>query len=170
MNQNREEQIEDSHIRPRFKIESSLKAEEVQEKIRDAINGENANVIGRIIPGYITLHMPPEEQHYWSPQLSLSIEELQNGSLLRGLYGPRPSVWTIFVFFYAVVGFAVLVISMIGLSYITLGKSAAILWFVPFLMVIFLSLYLVAYFGKKMGYDQIVVLHRFLESSIDLKI
>ncbi len=165
----REDHLPDNHVRPRFKIESPLGVEEVLEKLKNALNEKDATCKGRVSPGYVTLFIPPQEQHYWSPQLSLTIEEFKNGSLLRGLYGPRPTVWTVFVFFYAI-GLATLIISMLGLSYLTLGKPAAILWIVPVLVIIFLSLYLVAHFGKEMGYDQIVKLHRFLENSIDLKI
>ena len=170
MSQNRNDHLPDSHVRPRFKIESPLGVEEVLEKIKNALAKKDATCKGLVIPGYVTLFIPPQEQHYWSPQLSLTIEEFKNGSLLRGLYGPRPTVWTVFVFFYAIIGLAILIISMLGLSYLTLGKPATILWIVPVLVIIFLSLYLVAHFGKKMGYNQIVKLHRFLENSVDLKI
>ncbi len=111
-----------------------------------------------------------EEQHYWSLQLQISFEETENGTMMRGLYGPRPAVWTMFVFFYAVIGFAVLIVSMLGLSFLTMDKPVTILWAVPVLVIVFFSLYLVAYSGKKMGYEQLVILHQFIEGCTEMDI
>jgi cytochrome c-type biogenesis protein CcmH/NrfF len=51
-----------------------------------------------------------------------------------------------------------------------LGKSTTILWVVPLLVIVFGSLYFVAYSGQKLGYDQMVTLHHFLEKSTGLNI
>ncbi|MDN5204691.1 hypothetical protein QQ008_25090 [Fulvivirgaceae bacterium BMA10] len=157
-------------IRPRFKIETAYSVEDLGEKIKMGLNQENAPCKGQVYPGYSTLYLPREEQHYWSPQLTLTFEETENGSLLRGLYAPRPAVWTMFVFFYSAIGFAILLVAVIGLSYLSLGKSATLLWLIPVFVVLFLTLYLVAYFGQKMGRDQMITLHRFVEKSTGLTI
>ncbi|MEL6925713.1 MAG: hypothetical protein AAFO94_16835, partial [Bacteroidota bacterium] len=102
--------------------------------------------------------------------LSIAIEPEETGSLLRGLYGPKPAVWTMFVFFYALVGFAVVVVSVIGFANLSIDKSGAILWLVPVLLLIFLSLYLVAYFGQRLGHDQMLTIHHFLEATLDEEI
>lgn len=161
-----EEEIEITEIRPRFRIETDDEPKALEEKINAATSAEDASCWGKITHGFGTLHIPQHDQHYWSPQLTLHIEERESGSLIRGLYGPKPAVWTMFVFFYCVIGFGTLIVAVIGYSNWTLGKSAALLWWVPVLMLIFLSLYLVAYFGKKMGHDQMVRLHHFLEKAI----
>lgn len=161
-----EEEIEITEIRPRFKIESKADAISLEEKINMGTSADDAPCWGKISHGFGTLHIPQDRQHYWSPQLTIHIEEHGKGSLIRGLYGPKPAVWTMFVFFYCVIGFGTLIIAVIGYSNWSLGKSGTLLWWVPLLMLVFLSLYLVAYFGKKMGHDQMVVLHKFLEKVI----
>jgi len=120
--------------------------------------------------GYGNLSLPTVEQHYWSPQLSLTLEKTETGTEIRGLYGPRPAVWTMFVFFYSFLGFAILIISIVGLTNLSLDKSANILWFVPALIIVFLTLYLVSYSGQKLGYKQIETLHEFIEKSTGLRI
>ncbi len=170
MQHNAEEHPSIRHVRPRFEIETTHSVEQLAQKIKSDLNKESSPIKGRIQEGYATLYLPHEEQHYWSPQLRLSLEKTENGSLLRGLYGPRPSVWTMFVFFYSLIAFAIMVISIIGLSNITLDKSGAILWLVPVLILVFLSLYFVSYSGQKMGQDQMVTLHDFVEKSIGERI
>ena len=157
-------------VRPRFEIEIDKLQVSIEEKLRIALKTENAKVIGRVNPSYATFYLPKKEQHYWSPGLTLSLEKTENGTLLRGLYGPRPAVWTMFVFFYALIAFAILVLSIVGLTNYSLGKSAVILWLIPILILGFLSLYLVAYFGQKMGQDQMITLHQFIEKSLEIDI
>ncbi len=157
-------------VRPRFKIQVPLKPQEVAGKFKAALDGDQASCLGRVYPTSVRLFLPYEERHYWSPQLSLTFEEEENGTTLRGLYGPRPTVWTMFVFFYAIIGLGVLVVGMIGLSYISLGKPGTILWWVPVMLVVFLTLYLVAYFGQKLGRKQMITLHRFAEKSLGMTI
>ena len=165
-----EDHLPPYRVRPRFQVLSSDEPEVVEGKIRQGLEMEAAPCQGKVHSGYVSLYFPFEEQHYWSPRLTVSIEEQEEGSLLRGLYGPRPAVWTMFVFFYSVIAFALVVVSIIGFSSRSLGNPAPILWLVPVLIIAFLSLYLVAYFGQQKGHDEMMVLHTFLEKSTGLNI
>ena len=155
-------------VRPRFQVETSEAPGDFLSKIKKGLGTQGATCHGKVYPTYAILSLPFEERHYWSPQLHISVEETEDGSLVRGLYGPRPIVWTMFVFFYAMIGFAALIVSIVGLSHLTLDQPANILWFVPGLVLLFLSLYLVAYFGKRRGHDQMETLHRFVEKTTGL--
>lgn len=169
MTQPSEDHISVADVRPRFKVETPYSIDELLEKIKSGLSAKNATCEGNVIHGHATVFLPKDKQHYWSPQLTLNLEETESGSILRGMYAPRPEVWTMFVLFYSIIGFAALVISVVGYSQWSLGNSATILWFVPVLGAIFLTLYLVSYSGKKMGYNQMVTLHNFVESRQLLK-
>lgn len=160
---NSSEQNEEFHVRPRFRRSSPLSPEQIQERIKNALEETDVPCQGRLIAGHATLFIPKRDQHYWSPQLSLSFEEENSGTLIRGLFGPRPQVWTMFVLFYSTIGFAALIVLVFGLSYWSLGKSISILWWVPVLALLYLSLYLVAYFGQKLGKDQMILLQKFID-------
>jgi hypothetical protein len=159
-------------VRPRFQTKTPFSPAELIQKIRLRLDSPDATCKGQITDiHYATIYIPAEDQHYWSPQLSLTVEEQEeSGSLLRGLYGPRPAIWTMFVFFYCIIGFATLVILMLGLSYMSLDLPASILWFIPVLIILFLSLYLVAYLGQRKGHDQMVTLHQFIEDALGMDI
>lgn len=158
-----EDHLPPYRIRPRFQIESSLSMELLTEKFRLALSDKNAPCKGQVNPGFSTFYLPVEEQHYWSPQLSISFEESEKGCVVRGLYGPRPAVWTMFVFFYSVIAFLILVISVIAFANISLGHYTGILYFIPILIFIFLTLYFVADMGQRMGHDQMLILQGFFE-------
>ena len=170
MNKPNEDHLPPYRVRPRFQVVTEDNFGQLEEKVSKALKEENAPCTGRVNPGYITLYLPVEEQHYWSPQLSITLDELDEGTLIRGLYGPRPAVWTMFVFFYALLGFAILVIGIIGMANLSLEKSGAVLWLVPLLVITFLTLYLVAFFGQKASHDQMLTLHQFLEECTGLNI
>ncbi|GAB4254527.1 MAG: hypothetical protein Kow0027_20670 [Saprospiraceae bacterium] len=155
-------------ILPRFQVESPLTAEEVIGRLKKGLEEEGAKVVGVAKHGYAALKIPPEIRHYWSPQLSLSIENLEDkkGCLIRGLYGPAPNVWTLFIFFYALVGLAFLGVLLVGVSYLTVGMDASILWWALVLAGVLASIYLVSYFGQRLGHDQMEILHNFLEEKL----
>ena len=155
-------------VRPRFKMVSPFTSQEIADKLRSGLERQQALCLGKVYATSARIFLPYAQQHYWSPQLSLTYEEEEEGVMLRGLYGPRPSIWTMFVFFYAVIGLGILIIGMVGLSYLSLGKPATILWWLPVLILVFLTLYLVAFFGQKMGRKQMIILHRFTEESLGL--
>jgi hypothetical protein len=155
-------------VRPRFKVETSASIDDLVDRITNALEQEEATCVGGVHVMGGTIGLPYEDRHYWSPQLSLSFEQTEQGTIVRGLYGPRPSVWGMFVFFYAFIAIATMIVATIGFSRLTLGGSAGILWWVPVLLLIFLSLYLVSYTGQKVGKKQMITLHRFIEEATGL--
>ncbi|MFK7946055.1 MAG: hypothetical protein AB8G11_00580 [Saprospiraceae bacterium] len=168
--QQTEEHLIGHEIRPRFKVETSLTIEELVMKIDTKLKEENALCKGHIFHGYAKLYALVEEEHFWSPHLTITFENIDNQTVIRGLYGPRATVWTMFVFFYALLSFVILIVLIIGLSYWSLGKSTYILWWIPVLSAILGSLYFIAYSGQQLGKDEILTIHHFLEESTGLSI
>ena len=111
------------------------------------------------IPDHIVLKVNQEDQHFWSPQLTLILEESGEGSLVRGTYGPNGNVWTLFAGSYFACGVLITFISIIGFSRKSLGMDAHILWVLPFLIGIVIVLYLASQFGQKLGAEQMFDLH-----------
>ncbi|MBO6793271.1 MAG: hypothetical protein JJ895_05135 [Balneolaceae bacterium] len=158
-----EDHIHFRRVRPRIRFYSTKTSDEITSEIKSRIRSGECNCQGQVTSNFATIYPPVEEQHYWSPQLTITLEEDDSGTLVRGLYGPRPAVWTMFVFFYSIIGFATIIVAMIGLSFRTIGQPANILWAVPGLILLFFSLYLVAYFGQRFGHKQMTRIHRFME-------
>lgn len=156
------------HIRPRFKEAYNLKPEEVEELVRQHLISLDCGCSAKILPGFIVLNIRPQDQHFWSPQLSLSFELDEDGerTVIRGLYGPNPTVWAFFTYGYAALGILAMFLGMYGFSQYSLGQEASILWSLPVLAVAALVLYVVAQFGQKIGAEQMFTLHHFFEDSI----
>mgnify|MGYP006266877337 CR=1 FL=1 len=153
-------------IRPRFQQSIPLSQTEVIRCFEQALEQASA-LEGSIIDHHIVLRMPIEKQHYWSPQLSLTLEEEGEGeTLIRGLFGPRPSVWLLFVFLYSSIGAISLFIAITGFSQLSLGMPAPALWALPVAAVMALGLYLVAKAGERLGREEMHLLKNFMDTTL----
>jgi hypothetical protein len=144
--------------------------ESFKETLANSLSNTEQPVKGEIGASYILVKIKEEERHFWSPQLSISLEENEKGTIVRGLYGPKPSIWTLFAFSYGAIAVLITFIGIIGLSNMMLKKGIAILWTIPVLLLIALVLYIIAQFGQKVGNQQTFILHHFMEDSIHERI
>lgn len=158
-------------IRPRFRFESKHSCTEVRERIEQKLESEVHPIYAVVSNQHIFLKFKQSETHYWSPQLDLSCETREDGAtVIRGLYGPNPHVWTVFMFSYLAIGVLALFLGMFGLSRLSLGMSAWVLWVLPGLGILALLLYLFSQFGQKIGAEQTFQLHHFLEEVLEERI
>lgn len=159
-----------SQVRPRFHFDMPISANEFVLKFKQGLKQENNPCVGQANEVYGTLNFPNHKSHYWSPQLILTIHKLTDNSIhIRGLYGPKSTIWTMFMFFYITIGVSIFFILMIGGANISLGKSSEILWLVPLLLAVFFSFYGVAYIGKKKSKPEIEIMHDTLLKMLEIK-
>lgn len=154
-------------IRPRFQRQYAAPADQVIQRLSQALEQSDGSIEGSVMDHHIVLRIPVEEQHYWSPQLSLTIEDdNDNGALIRGLYGPRFSVWLLFVFLYSSIGAISLFIAITGFAQRSLGMPAPALWALPVAAAIALVLYLFAKAGERLGKDEMHRLRNFMDAAL----
>jgi hypothetical protein len=154
-------------IRPHHQEDLPYSVEEALERIRKGLASEGETLKGSIVGNHVTIRIPEAEQHFWTPELSLDFEDDGEGSYLRGLCGPRPSVWLMFIFFYFLLGAAIVVIFIIGYSQKNLGLSSGILWLIPILIGMVIAIYLTARAGQKLGNDEMIRMRTFLAKALD---
>ncbi|MCR9285751.1 MAG: dolichyl-diphosphooligosaccharide--protein glycosyltransferase subunit STT3 [Bacteroidetes bacterium] len=155
-------------IRPRFKRSTNLTEPEITELLQKALDeNKSSSVIGYISDHHIFLKIPEKNRHYWSPELHLEVEEKKEKTLIRALFGPRPSVWFMYIFFYCLLGFISMVILIMGFSQLNLGLSARILWVMPIIIILFLLAFSTAKAGQKLGHDEMHLLYDFVEDALE---
>jgi len=107
------------------------------------------------------------EKH--SPHLHLEIEKMEDGNtFVRGLYGPDPVLWTLFMFLHFVVAGLFVIFSMIAFSKWSLDQPFGFDLLVMFVMVnSWFLLYFIARLNRKKGLNQAreleVLMERILE-------
>ena len=158
--------MEKIRIRPRYNFTVPLNKQRVIQKLRDAIENPEARIKGKFVKPLVVVSILDEDRHFWSPELSLDLEEKEGGTEIRCILGPRSSLWTLFATFY---GFAVLIGVaglVLGFSQLTLGMKAYGFWLVPISIVLIAGAYAVALTGQKLSYEQMLVLRSFIKETL----
>lgn len=127
------------------------------------------NVRAGVKGNHITLDIVGEDVHFWSPQLNFRIEpneEVPEETTIAGLIGPRPNVWTLFMFVYFSVGIAGLFISTYGASRYLMGEFSYAIWALPLAGLFMLTAYQAGKFGERLGADQVELLKQFVRDTI----
>lgn len=152
-------------LRPRFKIELKKNNQEVLKVFEEAKKTQKDFIVSRV-DDHVFIKIPKADEHFWSPQLHLEIMEIdKNSSRLFGLFGPNPTVWTMFMFFHFIVAGLFIGFGIWAYTNWTLKTDFAIQLFVAILMIIlWVALYFGGRLGKATGRDQMVLLHNFMNS------
>ncbi|HHJ49533.1 MAG TPA: hypothetical protein ENJ88_01335 [Phaeodactylibacter sp.] len=153
-------------IRPSFEKHISLSPEEFVAKLCEEFKRHNRRCQGVATRNHVTLRLPPEKQHFWSPQLDLELEEKDDGTVVRGRYGPKPSVWTLFMFGYGLAGFGWMIFLILGMSEWMIQKQPGkILWSFGFLGLGVL-LFFAAQAGKALSRNDMRELDEFIREAL----
>ena len=94
------------------------------------------------------------------------VETDETLSHIHGLIGPKPNVWTLFMFFYFFIGTVGLFASLFGLSKWSLGEFHATVWAFPIALILMSTAYLTSHFGQKLGHDQVDELKDFVRAAL----
>ncbi|MCB0718404.1 MAG: hypothetical protein KDD65_08150 [Bacteroidetes bacterium] len=157
----------DLRLRPRFRVDMLSHRSCIIERLRrDADVAEPVRI--SLFESSAVVRVPAQSEHVWSPQLEVSFEPGDaGGCVLHGLFGPKPSIWTLFIAGYLFFLCAGFVSFVIGMSAYWIGMDSRILLLVPLAFVGMLVVFLVGRFGRRMGRDQMVLLHDYVVSVIE---
>lgn len=90
-------------LRPRFKFEVPANNEKLLEGFEKVKSKQTEFIVSRI-DDHVFIKYPKKDQLFWSPQLHLEINEKdENSATVHGLFGPNPTMWTMFMFFHFIV-------------------------------------------------------------------
>lgn len=115
---------------------------------------------------YGELHLPVDEHRLWSPHLSFYLIESPDSDSttldsaaattcdLRGLFAPRPDVWTFVWILYLVFAFTAFFAFIFAYVQWMLAHSLSGLWVAIFSCAVLLSIYVVAHVGQQWSADQ----------------
>jgi len=153
-------------IRPRFEKTIQIAPDKLQDRIQYSLQQPNCPFSGVITSGHTYLKIPPEDRHFWSPELHIVIEPHEEGAMLKGRYGPHPVVWFYFLMGYMALAVSSLFVTIIGMSRWSLGLSSNILWLLLVFALVTFIMYMASQAGQKLGVEQTFRIHHCLEEMI----
>ena len=155
-----------TRLRPRCRIVSNLTPHQALQKISDFLKEKQAFFEGQIVQEHAFIRIPEKDQHYWSPELHVWAREQDGETIIYGVMGPKPKIWTMFVFFYTGVITSAFFGSSYGIIQLMLGMEAPFLWSIPLGILGLLLVYGAARYGQYKGKDQMNQLQDFLENAV----
>jgi len=154
-------------LKPRFKIKFEASKEEILQQFKVSLGAEECRHKSQMVDHHIVIDVPEEEEHFWSPQLHVEIEEEGDETIVKGILGPRPKIWTFFMFLHFIVAVTFFVFFVIFYSRWSLDQEFTFSMIMCLVMpVIWVILYFVGQLGKKFGYEQMVGLHNLLINAL----
>jgi len=79
-------------FRPRFKYVVHNSADESLKMLRKHFDESEYKFKGQFVDEYISIFVNPADDHFWSPTVSLTILQHIKGSVIKGMFGPKPNV------------------------------------------------------------------------------
>lgn len=164
-----EEKNSEIFLRPRFRIDLEESEENLIERFKDNLNDGECKYCSKIVDQHIVIDVPFDEDHFWSPQLNIEVVKGESTeSIVKGLFGPKPQVWTLFMFLHFAVGITFLV--FLTLLYVRWSFESSMVF--PTIMVIVLPiiwviLYIFGRWGRRRGKEQMEELHDFMIGTLE---
>lgn len=159
-------------VRPKFEMTTPKTMEEIISLVKVRLLHNTHDLHGQAMHDHITIRVNKAQRHYWSPQLNVIMyrEPEDSSTRLVGVYGPMPNVWTLFTIIYLAIGVLTTFISIIGFSQRALGEESKILFIIPILLFLALSMYIASQLGQKLGAAQTYAIHYFFQEALEEKI
>ena len=157
-------------LRPRFKLDLKEDNEAVLSRFELEKTTQSELVVSRI-DNHVFIRIPKKEQHFWSPQLHLEIVSFDKGtSVLRGLFGPNPTVWTMFMFFHFALAVLFIAFCIWGYTNYSLNNSYFYQSIGAVFMILFwVVLYIAGRIGKTASKDEMIKLNNFMKIVLNKK-
>ena len=163
-----EEKNSDIHLRPRFKMVFDESYQKLIAEFQQNVKNKSCKFCVKVIDGHIVIDIPADENHFWSPQLHIEIEQFdENKSIVKGLFGPKPQVWTFFMFIHFAMAFAFIGFSIAAyVQWILKSDYKTSLMITFSLPILWIVMYLLGRLGRKKGHKQMDELYKFMMKTL----
>ncbi len=154
-------------LRPRFKMELNHDNSSVLKTFENAKATCETYKIVRV-DDHVFIRLPKHHQHFWSPQLHLEINETDaKTSMLHGLFGPNPTVWTLFMFLHFLVAGLFIAFGIWTYTNWTLKSTYGIqMGFMLLMVAAWFVLYFAGRFGRAKGKAEMHGLYDFMNGTL----
>ena len=153
--------------RPRFKVVAKMTPEEFSDKLKIHFKNHNKTLGGYVNKEVAIIRLRQDREKYWAPQLQIRVEENEDlaGTIwVRGLFGPRPAIWTLFMFSYGLGGAIILTTGLYGWIELGLGIGNFWVWSNLIGLTLIVGPYISAKIGQQIARSHMSVLRTFIET------
>lgn len=151
-------------LRPRFQLKLDVTKESALGSFEDM---NQSRFIIKILDNHVFIKLPQNEIHFWSPQLQLEIIEEHDETLVYGLFGPNPTLWTFFMFLHFGLATIFIILGIWAYSSAALGRPYGLqIGLMVFSVLLWFILYFFGRYGRKKGKPQMNDLYHFMIATL----
>ncbi len=155
-------------MQPTFRLDIPVHADQAMIKIRQAI--KTPELCGYVVSAgqCIDYKIEESDRRFWSPHLSVQLNDTETGAEVFGRFSPRPEIWTMFMaiyFFAAITIFGALIYAYVQWS---LGSQPWALIAVPVCLAIIIGLHAASLIGQGFSSDQMYLLRSRLDRTMEI--
>lgn len=155
------------HMRPRFRQSVPIGPDRVIELLEQHLAQPDCPCRGAVAGNHrvVELNVLHRDRNFWSPSLSVTIggDEDGTGSVVHGLVGPNPNLWTLFAMTYMGLLTLLMFVGIFGLIQWWLDLYPWGLFIVPVLLVSIGLMFAMSRIGQRLAKPQTAMLRQFLE-------
>jgi len=152
-------------IRPTISVEVDLDPMTVMDQLRLRLP-LSPLCTGMSVGLHAELFVPKNVRRVWSPWLSVTAYERDQGAVLRGRFSPHPSIWTLYLFLTFGLSFALLVGLTWGYAQWATEATPWALAIVPVVLGAAGALYAISLVGQRLSSSQMEDLRKALDELI----
>lgn len=154
-------------LRPRFKMSLQHPNAVILKSFEDSGLTDKTYKIVRV-DDHVFIRLPRHHQQFWSPQLHLEINEVdEKSAILHGLFGPNPTVWTMFMFLHFVVAGLFIAFAIWTYTNWSLKNPFGMqLGFVFLAVTAWFVLYVAGRFGRAKGKSEMQDLYHYMNHTL----
>ena len=141
--------MSDLKVRPRIREEVKMTVEEVRAKLIANEKNHHHDLVFSKKASYCTVEIHPNNHHFWSPQATMNLEKVEGGTIVRGLVGPRHTLWATFMVLYTFGLSGFTICAVIGGAMLSIDKTGVLLYISPLFLLVFIGTYIAGRIGRK---------------------
>ena len=155
-------------MQPTFRMHVPVSADQAMIKIRQAINTPELNNYVVSAGQCVDYKIEAADRRFWSPHLSVQLQDTESGAELFGRFSPRPEIWTMFMAIYFVA--AITICGALIYAYVQwfLGSYPWALMVIPINLVIIVGLHAASLIGQSLSADQMQLLRTRLDRTLQI--
>lgn len=152
--------------RPRFKVYTKATKNELITLIKKHLESKTKTVGGYANQEFAMVRLRKDKDKYWAPQLQIRWEEDEDHpgvNVVRGVIGPRPNIWTMFMFFYGLSGALIITLGSYAVSEYYVKGSSVWIWSIPFAVLLALGTYIATKVGQSIAKEHLIEINNFVD-------
>ena len=158
-------------MRPRFRLPVPMSPDQVIERVEQRLKHPDCPCRGAVAGSHqvIELNVLDRERNFWSPSLSVTVAGTtdETGSVVHGLVGPNPNLWTLFAMAYMGLLTLLMFVGIFGVVQWGLGLYPWGLLGAPVLIAVMGLMHVSSRIGQRLAAPQTAMLRHFLEEALD---